>query len=197
MQALAPNATMNDVVTVTAVDGTTHDITVTINGTNDATVAADEAPVVVAPGQTVNIDVLANDSDVDDVTLAVTGIIDPADPAIVLQFDGSSQVTLASGTVIELMGDGSLNITEGVVPADIETFQYEVTSSDGGTAQATVTLHIDTDGDTISNLVDIDDDNDGIIDINEAVQSTGSDSGIDGALSSGNVSFGISSARPE
>ncbi|MGB5213034.1 MAG: VCBS domain-containing protein, partial [Anderseniella sp.] len=195
VQALAPNDTINDVVTVTAVDGTTHDITVTINGTNDATVAADEAPVVVAPGQTVNIDVLANDSDIDDVTLAVTGIIDPADPAIVLQFDGSSQVTLASGTVIELMGDGTLNITEGVVPADVETFQYEVTSSDGGTAQATVTLHIDTDGDTISNLVDIDDDNDGIIDINEAVQSTGSDSGIDGALSSGSVSFGISSAN--
>ncbi len=194
VQALPPAATLNDVVTVTAVDGTTHDITVTINGTNDPTVAVDEAPVVVAPGQTVNIDVLANDSDVDNVTQTVTGIIDPADPSIVLQFDGSSQVTLASGTVIELMGDGTLNITEGVVPADIETFQYEVTSSDGGTAQATVTLHIDTDGDTIANLVDIDDDNDGIIDINEAVQATGSDSGIDGALLSANVSFGISSA---
>ncbi len=33
-----PNATMNDVVTITAIDGTTHDITVTINGTEDAPV---------------------------------------------------------------------------------------------------------------------------------------------------------------
>ena len=91
------------------------------------------------------------------------------------------------------MGDGTLNVTGGFAPDDVETFQYEVTSSDGGTAQATVTLHIDTDGDTIANLVDIDDDNDGILDINEAAQSTGVDSGIDGALSSGSVSFGVAS----
>ncbi len=194
VQALALGATTTDTVQVTAIDGTTHDITITINGTNDPTLAGDEAPVVVAPGQTVNIDVLANDSDVDDVSLAVTGIIDPANPEVVLPFDGSSQVTLSSGTVIELMGDGTLNVTGGFVPDDVETFRYEITSSDGGMAQATVTLHIDTDGDMIANLVDIDDDNDGIIDINEAVQSAGSDSGIDGALSSGSVSFGVSSA---
>ena len=40
VQALPLNATMNDVVTVTAIDGTTHDITITITGTNDAAVIA-------------------------------------------------------------------------------------------------------------------------------------------------------------
>ena len=38
VQALPLGATMNDTVTVTAIDGTTHDITVTINGANDAAI---------------------------------------------------------------------------------------------------------------------------------------------------------------
>ena len=38
VQALGAGATMTDTVTVSAIDGTTHDITVTINGTNDAAV---------------------------------------------------------------------------------------------------------------------------------------------------------------
>ena len=40
VQALPLGATMNDTVTVTAIDGTTHDITITITGTNDAAVIA-------------------------------------------------------------------------------------------------------------------------------------------------------------
>ena len=39
VQALPLDATMNDTVTVTAIDGTTHDITITITGTNDAAVS--------------------------------------------------------------------------------------------------------------------------------------------------------------
>ena len=40
VQALPLDATLNDTVTVTAIDGTTHDITITITGTNDAAVIA-------------------------------------------------------------------------------------------------------------------------------------------------------------
>ena len=40
VQALPLNATLNDTVTVTAIDGTTHDITVTITGINDAAVVS-------------------------------------------------------------------------------------------------------------------------------------------------------------
>ena len=89
VQALAPGATTTDTVQVTAIDGTTHDITITITGSNDPTLAEDEAPVIATPGQAVNIDVLANDTDVDDVTLSVTGIIDPASPGTVIPIDGS------------------------------------------------------------------------------------------------------------
>ena len=40
VQALPLSATLNDTVTVTAIDGTTHDIIITITGTNDAAVIA-------------------------------------------------------------------------------------------------------------------------------------------------------------
>ncbi len=194
IQQLADGATLSDVITIAAVDGTTHDITITINGVNDATVAMDEA-VIAIPGQPVNINVLANDSDADDVTLAVTGIIDPASPATVQPISIGNPVALASGTLVELLADGTLNVTAGSRPADAETFDYEVSSSDGGTAQATVTLEFDTDGDGVVNSVDIDDDNDGILDINEVAQTNGADSGIDGSLDAASVQFGISSAN--
>jgi VCBS repeat-containing protein len=195
IQELTEGATLTDVITVTTFDGTTQDITITINGTNDPTIAISEEPVIAVPGQTINIDVLANDSDVDNVTLAVTGIVDPADPGNVLAISVGNPVTLVSGTVVTLLGDGTLDVTPGSKPADAESFAYEVTASDGGTAQATVTLEFDTDGDGVVNSVDIDDDNDGITDSNEVAQTNGADSGIDGSLDAQSVSFGISSAN--
>ena len=48
VQALPAGATMNDIVTVSSIDGTTHDITITITGTNDAAVISgdDQANVL-------------------------------------------------------------------------------------------------------------------------------------------------------
>ncbi len=195
IQGLAAGATLIDTVTVSAIDGTPHQVNITITGVNDATVAVDEAPVTAAPGQTVNLDVLANDLDADDVTLAVTGIIDPANPANVITISEGNPVTLVSGTTIALQADGTLDVTPGSKPADSETFSYEVTSSDGGKDQASITLNIDTDGDGVANIDDIDDDSDGILDIDEIAQTNGADSGIDGSLNAQDVSFGISSAN--
>jgi VCBS repeat-containing protein len=113
IQELTEGATLTDVITVTTFDGTTQDITITINGTNDPTIAISEEPVIAVPGQTINIDVLANDSDVDNVTLAVTGIVDPADPGNVLAISVGNPVTLVSGTVVTLLGDGTLDVTPG------------------------------------------------------------------------------------
>jgi VCBS repeat-containing protein len=100
IQELTEGATLTDVVTVTTFDGTTQDITITINGVNDPTIATSEEPVIAVPGQTINIDVLANDSDADAVTLAVTGIVDPAAPGNVLALSVGNPVTLVSGTVV-------------------------------------------------------------------------------------------------
>ncbi len=194
IQGLTAGATLIDTVAVSTVDATAHAITITITGVNDATIAGDEVPVVVTPGQLINLDVLANDSDNDTVTLSVSHIVDPANPGNPQPVVLGAPVTLASGTIVELLGDGTLNITKGTTPADVETFDYRVTSSDGGTDQASVTLKLDSDGDGIANDVDIDDDNDGITDSNEVAQTNGADSGIDGSLNAQDVSFGISSA---
>ena len=57
---------------------------------------------------------------------------------------------------------------------------------------------VDTDADGIDDVVDADDDNDGILDTDEGVVHTNNviDSGIDGAFSAANVSFDITSAAP-
>jgi len=63
---------------------------------------------------------------------------------------------------------------------------------------ATPLMAADADGDGIDDSVDLDDDNDGILDVNEGADETDNltDSGVDGALDTGNVTFGIASTGP-
>ena len=58
---------------------------------------------------------------------------------------------------------------------------------------------VDTDGDGLDDSVDLDDDNDGIPDTVEGASAPTlvvTDSGIDGAIPSANLSFGITSTAP-
>ena len=105
-----------------------------------APVAAADGPVAVSGNVPENIDVLANDVDADGDALAVTAIVDIQDGDNVLSFAGAgSSVTLASGTVVELQADGTLNVTTTPLGFGPETFDYIVTAN-GETAQATVSL---------------------------------------------------------
>ena len=105
-----------------------------------APVAAADGPVAVAGNVAQNIDVLGNDVDADGDALAVTAIVDIQDGDNVLSFAGAgSSVTLASGTVVELQADGTLNVTTTPLGFGPETFDYIVTAN-GETAQATVSL---------------------------------------------------------
>ena len=105
-----------------------------------APVAAADGPVAVTGNVTENIDVLANDVDADGDALAVTAIVDIQNGDNVLSFAGpGSSVTLASGTVVELQADGTLNVTTTTLGFGPETFDYVVTAN-GETDQATITL---------------------------------------------------------
>ncbi len=104
------------------------------------------------------------------------------------------------GSVVELTSTSS-NLSSAVVGA-LDTF----TTVETATVTVTVEGFDDEDGDGIDDLVDIDDDNDGILDINEGGINTQVDSGIDGALGINdgvndntgvNVSFQITSANPD
>lgn len=87
--------------------------------------------------------------------------------------------TFTVGTPI-VLSNGSLTITNATTGAFSfipnanysggQAFTYSVTDPAGNTSNtstATITIHADTDGDGITNVNDIDDDNDGILDIVE------------------------------
>jgi large repetitive protein len=149
--------------TVTDDDGTVSapaNEVITVNAINDPPVAVNDGPVAVVAGVATNIDVLANDTDVDGGAMSVSQINGQVPTAGV-------PITLASGTQVTLNGDGSIGVVLAPGISDTETFTYQVSDGNGGTATATVTLARDSDGDGVANADDIDDDNDGILDTTE------------------------------
>ena len=89
VQALPLGATMNDTVTVTAIDGTTHDITITITGINDAAVVSGDDQGAVT-------------EDNDPATLTDTGLLSISDV-------DTGEAVFTAETVVGTLG--SLTIT--------------------------------------------------------------------------------------
>ena len=166
----APNTTTRD-ITVQTWDDTdlasnTAHAYVAVRAVNDAPVAHMDV-VVTVPGETKNIDVRTNDVDVDGDALTVVEIFDETASSTAIPIAVGGTVTLASGTTVTLMSDGTLNVTMSKGVSEQEAFYYTVSDGNGGTCRATVELKRDSDGDGVANMDDIDDDNDGILDINE------------------------------
>ena len=135
-QALAPGEDLEDTFSYTAVDETgataTAQVTVTVTGANDAPTANDDTDTVGEDG-TVDIDVLANDTDPDTTdTLSVQ----------------SFTATTNGGSVTQNL-DGTLKYTPGanaqaLAPGeDLEdTFSYTAVDETGATATAQVTVTV-------------------------------------------------------
>ncbi len=128
-----PNWYGSDSFTVTVTDDqggtTTQVVSVTLANVNDPPVAANDAyatledislTTVVATG------VLANDSDLDGDTLSV---------------NATPIVNVSNGTLV-LNGDGSFTYTPHANFYGADSFTYQITDGNGGTAQATVTLTV-------------------------------------------------------
>ncbi|MBQ0740790.1 hypothetical protein J9332_41595, partial [Aquimarina celericrescens] len=87
--------------------------------------------------------------------LSITEIIDPADVANPLAITPGSSVTLTDGTIVELLTDGTLNVTP---PAGSTStgFDYTVADEDGLTDTGSVAITVecsditDTDGDGLT-----------------------------------------------
>lgn len=146
-EALAAGETATDQFTYTITDGhgdsATATVTVTIAGDNDQPEAkADTART--NEDTVLRITPLANDSDVDTSDrLRVSAINGTAVVA-------GSQLALASGAVVAVNADGSLNYIPGGGFASLgageratDTFTYTVDDGNGGTSAATVTVTID------------------------------------------------------
>ncbi|MEA5451518.1 Ig-like domain-containing protein [Leptolyngbya sp. CCNP1308] len=134
VQSLGAMATKTETFTVTSFDGTdTQDITVTINGVNDAPVAGADS-LVATQGTPLTISVaslLANDSDIDqgDV-LSITGVSNPAGGSVVLNNNGTP--ANAADDFITFNPTGSGN----------GSFSYTLSDGKGGTTPGAVNLLI-------------------------------------------------------
>ncbi len=114
--------------------------TITVVPVNDAPVAVNDGVIPVTGSTPVTIDVRGNDSDPENDPLTVTAIIDPAFPSTPLTLTTGVPVTLASGTEIVRLADGTLRIISANAASGAETFGYVVRDPSGATASANVTL---------------------------------------------------------
>jgi VCBS repeat-containing protein len=144
VQFLGANDTKVDTFTVTAFDGTTKQITFTIHGANDALVAVDDTGSATEAGGTNNGiagtnatgNVLANDIDVPNASLAVIGsqAAPGAHGTLTLNVNGSyTYVVNNSDPAVQALNTGD-TLTD--------LFTYTVQDSRGLTATAQVTITI-------------------------------------------------------
>ena len=98
--------------------------TINVTAVNDAPVASNDGPLTTAEDTPINnINVLANDTDVDGGPLTVTS------------------ATATNGTVT-INPDGTLNYTPNVNFSGTETITYTISDGRGGTSTATVTINV-------------------------------------------------------
>ena len=139
----------------------TATVTVTVSAGNAAPTAIDDTAS--STGNLVNINVLVNDSDPE---------TDPLTMSVTANGTNGNAVVNNNGTPAVLTDD-TIDYTPNTGFSGTDTFTYQIDDGNGGTDTAVVTVSIDPndfDGDGINDIVDIDDDNDGIPD---SVEGTG------------------------
>ncbi|WP_283103833.1 beta strand repeat-containing protein, partial [Shewanella gelidii] len=152
VQSLTAGETLTRTFTVTSADGTdTHDVTITIVGTNDGPVAtSNEYGINEAQSVTGNLidDNTGSgiDSDLDGDTLSVTNI-----NGTPLTFVGGVATVNITGGTLTVNENGDFTFAHDGSTASIPDFTYTVSDGNSGTDTATVTL----------NYNDVDAENDG------------------------------------
>ncbi|WP_148714755.1 tandem-95 repeat protein [Chitinolyticbacter meiyuanensis] len=126
VQYLKAGETKTEQFTVQSADGTSHVISVVITGTNDGPVANADVASTAINTPLSNIDVLANDTDVDGNPLTVTNasLVDPSKGTVTLNPDGTLNFVPAS------------NVTGPV------SISYQIKDSEGATATGTLTVNV-------------------------------------------------------
>lgn len=147
VQYLGVNDTRTEVFTVTTVDGSTQDITVTINGNQDDPTA--ESNIIPIPKDTTRVltvdDFGINDPDQTDV-LEVQILTLPPDGALWF-FDGSAWVEVTANDMIPVTAIENQQLV--FIPANGDTgnesFTFTLTDGDTTTAVNTMTFSINTE----------------------------------------------------
>lgn len=160
-------------------------VTVGDQSPNLAPVAVDDFAST-NPDTPVEIDILANDSDPEDGPLQSNGVVQINGTPVVV----NQPIALPSGGIATLLPNGSIDYTPPAGADGItDQFTYTVTDSSGATTDGLVSVAVgtppdDADGDGIPNAIDLDDDNDGIPDIDELGGNPNLDTDGDGVIDS-------------
>jgi hypothetical protein len=137
VSALAASATTTDSFAVTAEDGTSQTVTVTITGANDAPVTVADTVTISEDDSAVVISVLDNDTDPENTTLTIAA-----------KTDGSN------GTVKD-NGDGTVSYTPIANFNGTDTFQYRATDGTDQSELTTVTVTVTAVNDDPTGLLTI------------------------------------------
>ncbi|UXY14237.1 Ig-like domain-containing protein [Chitiniphilus purpureus] len=126
VQYLKAGETRTEQFTVQSADGTSHVISVVISGTNDGPVAGVDVASTAINTPISNLNVLANDTDVDGNPLTVTGasVVDPSKGTVTLNPDGTLNFVPAG------------NVTGPV------SISYQIDDGAGGSATGTLTVNV-------------------------------------------------------
>ena len=125
VSALAAAATTTDSFAVTAEDGTSQTVTVTLTGVNDAPVAVADSVTISEDAAATIISVLGNDTDAEETTLTTV----------------SGKTNGSNGTVTN-NGDGTVSYTPNANFSGTDTFQYKTNDGTVDSALATVTVTV-------------------------------------------------------
>jgi hypothetical protein len=126
-----PDFTGTDTFTYVADDGTEQGeatVEVTVEPVNDQPVAVDDAASA-AIGATIEIDVLANDTDIDGDEVTIDGVVDPSGRATV----AGDQIRFTATPL------------DSTVPEVQAVFAYDVNDGNGGSARAQVVVQLEED----------------------------------------------------
>ncbi|WP_188008267.1 Ig-like domain-containing protein [Photobacterium damselae] len=138
LDELAEGEVVTDHFVVESIDGTQHTITVEIVGTNEGPQAHDDR-VTTKEDNTIALDLLGNDSDVDG-TIQITQI------AGVELTGGVQEITVENGQ-IRVAADGTLTFVPNANYNGDVSFDYHITDNHGATSEATVTIKVMPDND--------------------------------------------------
>ncbi|HIF9346867.1 TPA: Ig-like domain-containing protein, partial [Photobacterium damselae] len=133
LDELAEGEVVTDHFVVESIDGTQHTITVEITGTNEGPQAHDDR-VTTKEDNTIALDLLGNDSDVDG-TIQITQI------AGVELTGGEQEITVENGQ-IRVAADGTLTFVPNANYSGEVSFDYHITDNHGATSEATVTITV-------------------------------------------------------
>ena len=206
VQALGLGVTMTDTVTVSAIDGTTHDITVTITGTNDAAVigGVDTGGVTEDGGVAEVVSGTLTISDIDTgEELFTAGAASGTYGSLTIDAAGNWTYTLNNAHAdVQALGLG-VTTTDTVQITAIDGTTHDITITITGTNDAAVIGGVDTGGVTedggvaevVSGTLTISD-----IDTGEELFTAGAASGTYGSLTidaAGNWTYTLNNAHAD